>query len=122
MISLIMKGVSVSGTVPLIFVVLPTVAAVACSPSAGHDKPLSAATLRDALPAADDFPGLTAKAQSVPVLEKQDVVTTDRAACRPIADMMNVRPKHRREAMVWSTLDGKGMPDGGEPGPLQHCR
>ncbi|MFF1713121.1 hypothetical protein [Streptomyces sp. NPDC058268] len=108
-----MKGLSVRGTIPLMFVVLSIVATVACGSSASSEEPLSAAMLRDALPDVDDLPGFRAKAQSVPVLERQDVVTTDEAACRPIADMMNVRPKHPREAMVWATLDGKDMPDRG---------
>ncbi|MER5257280.1 hypothetical protein [Streptomyces sp. NPDC002855] len=89
------------------FVVLSTVALAACGTPPDSDEPLSAAALRDALPAADGLPGYTAKAQSLPLLEKQDVVTVDKPACRPIADMMSVRPKYPRQALVWATLEDK---------------
>ncbi|MGW0903154.1 hypothetical protein [Streptomyces sp. NPDC002853] len=98
------------GTVALMFVVGSVLAVTACSASPAPQAPLPAAALRRALPAADTLPGFKATVQKVPLLEKQDVVRADRAVCRPIADMMNVRPKHPREAMVWATLDGAHTP------------
>ncbi|MEU7579781.1 hypothetical protein AB0B50_19500 [Streptomyces sp. NPDC041068] len=90
------------------FAAVSLVAAVSCGFAESADEPLKAAALRDALPDSEGLPGFTAKPQSEPLLEKQDVVTVDEPACRPIVDVMSVRPRHAREAMVWATLDGKG--------------
>ncbi|MFI6090733.1 hypothetical protein [Streptomyces sp. NPDC051218] len=108
-----MKELSVRGTVPLMFVVASVLAVTACSASAAPQAPLGDTALRDALPTADALPRFKATAQKAPLLEKQDIVTADKAACRPIADMMNVRPKHPRKALVWATLDGADTAEGG---------
>ncbi|MGW1073913.1 hypothetical protein [Streptomyces sp. NPDC002537] len=66
--------------------------------------------MTDALPDGSDFPGFTAVRQKDPLLEAKDVVKTGTAACRPIADIMSVRPEHPRTAMVWATLQAEDAP------------
>ncbi|MEV6201373.1 hypothetical protein AB0M64_15510 [Streptomyces sp. NPDC051771] len=59
---------------------------------------------------AGDVPGFAVTPQTMPLLEAADVVTTGIAACRPIADMMSVRPLHPRKAMVWALMKPEGVP------------
>ncbi|WP_266754594.1 hypothetical protein [Streptomyces phaeochromogenes] len=86
--------------------------------SAGGQGPLSKAQLTDALPEGADLPGFTAEPQSLPLLETKDVVTTGQAACRPIVDMMSVRPRLPRQAMVWATIEADGAPASAPPGSV----
>ncbi|MEV0501705.1 hypothetical protein AB0I84_29480 [Streptomyces spectabilis] len=65
-----------------------------------------------ALPEGEELPGFLAAPQDVALLEAEDVVTSDKAACRPIADMMSVRPRHPRKAMVWATMKPRDAPAG----------
>ncbi|KAF3463428.1 hypothetical protein [Streptomyces sp. Tu 3180] len=107
----------------LMFVVLSAVSAAttACGPAAGStsesrpspagQRPLTKAQLAEALPDGGELPGFTTVPQSMALLEAEDVVTADRPSCRPIADMMSVRPKHPRKAVVWATM----KPDGAAP-------
>ncbi|MEU9291848.1 hypothetical protein AB0D57_46450 [Streptomyces sp. NPDC048275] len=80
--------------------------------------PLTEAQLTDALPVGSDLPGFTAEPQSAPLLEAQDIVTTGKLACRPLSDMMSVRPRHPRQAMVWATLRPDGAPSAATPGSV----
>ncbi|WP_344632825.1 sensor domain-containing protein [Streptomyces glaucosporus] len=95
-------------------------AGAACGPAddAGQGGPPTAAELAAALPEGDDLPGFTARPQDMPLLEKEDVVTADDPACRPVSDMMSVRPEHPRRAMVWATLTADGAPADAPPGSL----
>ncbi|MBZ9644307.1 hypothetical protein [Streptomyces sp. PSKA30] len=104
-------------------------ATAACSPKAdpadgkssspvSEQKPLTEAELTDALPVGADFPGFIAEPQTMPLLEAEDVVTVDKPACRPIADMMSVRPKHPRQAMVWATIKANDAPSQETPGSV----
>ncbi|MCX4821255.1 hypothetical protein OG883_15320 [Streptomyces sp. NBC_01142] len=88
------------------------------SQRAPGQKPLTAAELTDALPVDADFPGFTAEPQSMSLLEAEEVVTVDNAACRPIADMMSVHPKRPREAMAWATLKANDAPLRAAPGSV----
>ncbi|MFG2640137.1 hypothetical protein ACGFYP_04045 [Streptomyces sp. NPDC048370] len=56
--------------------------------------------------------------QDLALLEAEDIVTADKAACRPIADMMSVSPQHRRNGMVWATLKPQDAPADATPGSL----
>ncbi|MCX5557429.1 hypothetical protein [Streptomyces sp. NBC_00038] len=86
--------------------------------SAVSRGPLTEAQLTAALPVGSDLPGFTAELQSAPLLEAQDIVTTGQSACRPIADMMSVRPRYPRQAMVWATLRPDGAPEAATPGSV----
>ncbi|RLV08652.1 hypothetical protein CTZ27_07705 [Streptomyces griseocarneus] len=105
-----MPSPAVRRAVALSAIPLLAVTATACGGD-GDDsggKPLTAAQLTTALPEGSDFPGFVAQRQKDPMLDTKDVVTTGDAACRPIADMMSVRPKHARTAMAWATLQADG--------------
>ncbi|WP_327678659.1 hypothetical protein [Streptomyces sp. NBC_00467] len=80
--------------------------------------PLTKAQLADALPEDGELNGFTTKTQASILLEAQDVVSVDEAACRPIADMMSVRPRHPRKAMVWATLKPDEAPPEASPGSV----
>ncbi|MGA5454395.1 hypothetical protein ACPCVO_48300 [Streptomyces umbrinus] len=86
--------------------------------SAGGQGPLTKAQLTDVLPEGADLPGFSAERQSLRLLEAKDVVTTGQAACRPLADMMSVRPRLPRRAMVWATIEADGAPASAPPGTL----
>lgn len=73
-------------------------------------EPLTEAQLIDALPVSSDLRIFTVEPQSALLLEPQDIVTTGQLDCRPIADMMSVRPRHPRQSMVWATLRSEGPP------------
>lgn len=105
------------------------VATTACSPAAGPtdgkpeppapaQAPLTKAQLTGALPAGAEVPGFTVKPQDLALLEAEDVVTADKAACSPISDMMSVRPRHQRQAMVWATMKPDGASPRATPGSL----
>ncbi|MFI1486408.1 hypothetical protein [Streptomyces sp. NPDC020747] len=86
--------------------------------SADGQGPLTKAQLTGVLPESADLPGFSAERQSLPLLEAKDVVTTGQAVCRPIADMMSVRPRLPRRAMVWATIEADGSPASAPPGTL----
>ncbi|MFF5505889.1 hypothetical protein [Streptomyces roseolus] len=65
-----------------------------------------------------DVPGFAVTPQTMPLLEAADVVTTKTAACRPVADVMSVRPLHPRKAMVWALMKPEGLPDNASSGSL----
>ncbi len=67
-------------------------------------KSLTESQLSNALPVGSDLPSFTVEPQSALLLEAQDIVTTGQLACRPIADMMSVRPRRPRQAMAWATI------------------
>ncbi|MGW1902262.1 hypothetical protein ACWCQB_33885 [Streptomyces hirsutus] len=114
----------------LMFAVLSAIsmATTACSsaskstsvprPSASEQQPLTEAQLTGALPDSDELPGFTTEPQSLALLEAKDVVTTYQPSCRPIADMMSVRPKYPRQAMVWATMQPNDAPPGVTPGSV----
>ncbi|MFD3945524.1 hypothetical protein [Streptomyces sp. NPDC058579] len=87
-------------------------------PSPPNEQPLTEEQLTKALPDVSELAGFTTMPQSLPLLEAEDVVTTDKLACRPIADMMSVRPKHQRRAMVWATVKPDSAPPEATPGSL----
>lgn len=107
--------------------VLPAVAALpavcagvtACGPVDGPTaggrssvslrQPLTESHLTKVL-SVGDAPGFAVTPRTMPLLEAADVVTTDIAACRPIADMTSVRPPHPRKAMVWTLTKPEGVP------------
>ncbi|MFJ2058192.1 hypothetical protein ACIOMM_19885 [Streptomyces sp. NPDC087908] len=93
--------------------------AMACSPVGGptagsHSSRSPRHTLTESdlttVLSAGDVPGFAVSPQKLPLLEAADVVTTNIAACRPIADMMSVRPLHPRKTMVWATMKPEGTP------------
>ncbi|MFM9499890.1 hypothetical protein ACKI1Q_40705 [Streptomyces galilaeus] len=86
------------------------------SPSGQH--PLTEEQLTKALPDDGELAGFTTVPQSLALLEAEDVVTTDKPPCRPIADMMSVRPKHQRRAMVWATMKPNEAPPEAPPGSV----
>ncbi|MGW5003456.1 hypothetical protein ACWEP8_38020 [Streptomyces hydrogenans] len=67
---------------------------------------------------AGDVPGFAMTPQTMPLLEAADVVTTNIAACRPIADMMSVRPLYPRKAMVWALMKPEALPADASSGSL----
>ncbi|MFI8308969.1 hypothetical protein ACIF80_37400 [Streptomyces sp. NPDC085927] len=79
---------------------------------------MTEADLTEALPDGGELPGFVAVPQDLALLEAEDVVTADTAACRPIADMMSVHPRHPRNAMVWATMKPQGAPADATPGSL----
>ncbi|WP_406858741.1 hypothetical protein ABZO31_00070 [Streptomyces sp. HUAS MG47] len=105
-----------------------TIATTACGSAADSadgprhsspgQHPLTEEQLTKALPDGNELVGFTTVPQSLALLEAEDVVTTDKPACRPIADMMSVRPKHVRRAMVWATIKPDNAPPEATPGSL----
>ncbi|TFV34005.1 hypothetical protein E4K10_43395 [Streptomyces sp. T1317-0309] len=71
------------------------------------DKPLTRKELAKALLRDSDVPGLSADVgPGLPLFDQDDVVTASPPTCQPLADMMSVRPRHPRTALVWEVLDG----------------
>ncbi|MFF3563217.1 hypothetical protein ACFYXS_24535 [Streptomyces sp. NPDC002574] len=97
-------------------VLVAVAAAVAVSAGCGSrpgaakavdDRPLSKGELTKALLRDSDVPGLSADiGPGMPLFDPDDVVTASPARCQPLADMMSVRPRHARKALVWEALDG----------------
>ncbi|MFF7211823.1 hypothetical protein ACFZAU_15030 [Streptomyces sp. NPDC008238] len=70
-------------------------------------KPLTEEELSKALLRDSDVPGLTADVgPGLPLFDQDDVVTASPRECQPLADLMSVRPRHARKALVWEVLDG----------------
>ncbi|MEU4093236.1 hypothetical protein [Streptomyces sp. NPDC026673] len=92
-----------------------TAAVVSCAGCDGQSAvpkptdlaPLSKEELSKALLRDSDVPGLTADAgRGMPLFDQDDVVTASPRECQPLADMMSVRPRHTRKALVWEVVDG----------------
>jgi hypothetical protein len=104
-------------------------ASTACSPATGFTagktqspaaagKPLTKLQLTKALITDTDISGFTVESQAMDLLHPNDIVTSSPTDCQPIADIMSVRPVHRRQAMAWATFKPTGTADGDTPGSV----
>lgn len=107
----------VHGTRPL----WPSAGGRSTAPEVGSPPTARPRPLGSVEPASDGFPpgGLAGRRHGrKPTPAGGARAPSTRAACRPVADMMSVRPLHPREAMVWATMKPEGTPTGATPGSL----
>ncbi|MCZ4095776.1 sensor domain-containing protein [Streptomyces sp. SID13666] len=90
----------------------------AAGSSTGAAKaPLTAAQLRSALVKDTEVPGYKIEASKNEAMSPDDVMTTDKPECQPLADPPSTRPKYARKAFVGASvgkIDPANLPAGVE--------